>query len=127
MGILSQDLDKTARRFVQEAVYGIMSSQRVMLTEKGHQLESRVSWKKIEEGFSRRLFEFRIWDYLHQLILSLASNRVKDKTLLILDICDVKKKYAEKMEYLARVHDGTVTCCVLFCSCNTRSKPKTHD
>ena len=56
-GILSQDLDKTARRFVQEAVYGIMASQSVMLTEIGRQLESRVSLKKIEERFSRQLIK----------------------------------------------------------------------
>jgi len=29
MGILFQDLDKTAQRFVREAVYGIMASQSV--------------------------------------------------------------------------------------------------
>jgi hypothetical protein len=46
MGILSQDLDKTARRFVQEAVYGIMASQGVMLTEIDRQLESLASLKK---------------------------------------------------------------------------------
>jgi hypothetical protein len=106
-GILSQDLDKTAQRFVREAVYGIMASQSVMLTEIGRQLESRVSMKKIEERFSRQLIKSRIWGCLHQRILSLASNRVKDKTLLILDLSDVKKKYAEKMEYLAKVHDGS--------------------
>ena len=32
-GILSQDLDKTSKRFVQEAVFVIMASQSVMLTE----------------------------------------------------------------------------------------------
>jgi hypothetical protein len=106
-GILTQDLDKTARRFVGEAIYGIMASQSVMLTEIGRQLESRVSLKKIEERFSRQLIKSRIWGCLHQRILSLASNRVKDKTLLILDLSDVKKKYAEKMEYLAKVHDGS--------------------
>jgi len=41
-GILSQDLDKTAQRFVREAVYGIMASQSVMLTEIGRQLESLI-------------------------------------------------------------------------------------
>jgi hypothetical protein len=106
-GILSQDLDKTAQRFVREAVYGIMGSQSVMLTEIGRRLESHVSLKKIEERFSRQLIKYRIWGCLHQRILSLASNRVKDKTLLILDLSDVKKKYAEKMEYLAKVHDGS--------------------
>ena len=49
----------------------------------------------------------RIWDRLHERILSLASNRVKEKTLLILDLSDLKKKYAEKMEYLAKVRDGS--------------------
>jgi hypothetical protein len=106
-GILSQDLDKTAQRFVREAIYGIMASQSVMLTEIGRQLESPVSMKKIEERFSRQLIKSRIWGCLHHRILSLASNRVKDKTLLILDLSDVKKKYAEKMEYLAKVHDGS--------------------
>ena len=106
-GILSQDLDKTARRFVREAVYGIMASQSVMLTEIGRQLESRVSLKKIEERFSRQLIKPGIWVSLHKRILSLASSRVKDRTLLILDLSDVKKKYAEKMEYLAGVHDGS--------------------
>ena len=106
-GILSLDLDKTAQRFVREAVYGIMASQSVMLTEIGRQLESTVPLKKIEERFSRQLIKSRIWDRLHQRILSLASSRVKDRTLLVLDLSDVKKKYAEKMEYLAKVHDGS--------------------
>jgi hypothetical protein len=106
-GILSQDLDKTAKRFVREAVYGIMASQSVMLTEIGRRLESHVSLKKIEERLSRQLIKYRIWGCIHQRILSLACNWVKDKTLLILDLSDVKKKYAEKMEYLAPVHDGS--------------------
>ena len=42
-GILSSDLDKTCRRFIQEAVYGIIASQSVMLTEIGRQIESSVS------------------------------------------------------------------------------------
>ena len=106
-GILSQDLDKTASRFVKEAVYGIMASQSVMLTEMGRQLESRISLKKIEERFSRQLIKSGIWDCLHRRILSLASSRVKERTLLILDLSDLKKKYAEKMEHLTTVRDGS--------------------
>ena len=37
----------------------------------------------------------------------MAGNRVKDKTLLILDLSDLKKKYAQKMEHLATVRDGS--------------------
>jgi rRNA-processing protein FCF1 len=78
-----------------------------MLTEIGRQLESRISLKKIEERFSRQLIKPRIWSCLQRSILSLASERVKEKSLLILDISDLKKKYAEKMEYLARVRNGS--------------------
>lgn len=106
-GILSQDLDKTARRFVREAIYGIIASQSVMLTEIGRQLESRVSLKKIEERFSRQLIKPRIWGSIHRRILTQASSRVNERTLLILDLSDIKKKYAKKMEHMARVHDGS--------------------
>lgn len=106
-GILSQGLDKTAGRFVRESIYGIMASQSVMLTEIGRQLESSVPLKKIEERYSRQLIKPRLWGRLHERILSLASNRVKEKRLLILDLSDLKKKYAEKMEYLALVRDGS--------------------
>ena len=106
-GILSRGLDKTARRFVQEAIYGIIASESVMLTEIGRQLENRVSLKKTEERFSRQLIKPEIWGFLQKNILSMASERVKEKTLLILDLSDLKKPYAEKMEYLAKVRDGS--------------------
>jgi Transposase DDE domain len=106
-GILSRGLDKTARRFVQEAIYGIIASESVMLTEIGRQLESRISLKKTEERFSRQLIKPGIWECLQKSILSMASERVKEKTLLILDLSDLKKQYAEKMEYLAKVRDGS--------------------
>jgi len=54
-GILSQDLDKTAQRFVREAVYGLMASQSVMLKEIGRQQEGDVCLKKIEVRFPGQL------------------------------------------------------------------------
>ena len=107
MGILSKKLDKTAGRFIQEAIYGIIASQSVMLTEIGRQLESRASLKKIEERFSRQLIKPGIWSCLQEGVLSMASERVRENSLLILDLSDLKKKYAEKMEYLATVRDGS--------------------
>jgi hypothetical protein len=106
-GILSADLDKTCRRFIQEAVYGIIASQSVMLTEIGRQLESSVSLKKTVERFSRQLIKPQIWERQHKRLLAMAGKQVKDRTLLILDLSDLKKKYAEKMEYLATVRDGS--------------------
>ena len=106
-GILSINLDKTAGRFIREAIYGILASQSVMLTEIGRQLESKVSLKKIEERFSRQLKKPHLWKNIHQQVLSLAKDKIHADTLLILDLGDIHKKYAEKMEYLAMVRDGS--------------------
>ena len=84
-----------------------MASQSVMLTEIGRQLESRVSLKKIEERFSRQLQKPKIWASIHNRVVSMARSRIKKDTLLILDLSDLKKKYAEKMEHMARVRDGS--------------------
>lgn len=106
-GYVSKNLDKTAKRFVREALYGIMSSQSVMLTEIGRSLETRTALKKIEERFCRQLKKKEIWEQVHRQVLSDAGRRITDQTLLILDLSDIHKKYAEKMEYLATVRDGS--------------------
>lgn len=106
-GYVSKNLDKTAQRFVNEAIYGIMYSQSVMLTEIGRSLETTVSLKKIEERFCRQLKKEGLWENIHRQVLCEAGPRIKDDTLLILDLGDLYKKYAEKMEYLAKVRDGS--------------------
>jgi len=106
-GELSKKLDKTCQRFVGECIYGILSQESVMLTEIGRSLNSEVPLKKIEERFCRQLAKPEIQQSLHDQIAQYASNQITDDSLLILDISDVKKQYAKKMEYLAKVRDGS--------------------
>ena len=106
-GFVGENLDKTGRRFVNEAIYGIMYSQSVMLTEIGRSLESEVPLKKIEERFCRQLKKEGLWKNIHQQVLCDSASYIKDDTLLVLDLSDLFKKYAEKMEYLAKVRDGS--------------------
>lgn len=106
-GYVSKNLDKTARRFVGEALYGILSSQSVLLTEIGRSLQTPVALKKIEDRFCRQLAKEGIWQAIHRQVLADAAPRIKEDTLLILDLSDLTKKYARKMQYLARVRDGS--------------------
>jgi hypothetical protein len=39
----------------------------------------------------------------------MASQRVESNTVLCLDLSDIRKEYARKMEYLAPVHDGSTS------------------
>lgn len=106
-GELSKNLDKTCQRFIRECIYGILSKESVMLTEIGRSLNSTVPLKKIEERFCRQLAKPQIQQALHNQIARHASSLIAKDSLLILDISDIKKKYAKTMEYLAKVRDGS--------------------
>lgn len=106
-GELSKELDKTCQRFIRECIYGILSQESVMLTEIGRSMNSLVPLKKIEERFCRQLAKPAIQHALHDHLARQASSRITEDSLLILDISDVKKQYAKKMEYLAKVRDGS--------------------
>ena len=106
-GSLSAGLCQPARRFVAEALYGIAARQSVRLTEIGRALEETIALAKTETRLSRNLGRPELADHVGQAILREGSRKVGERTLLILDVSDIAKPYAEKMEYLARVRDGS--------------------
>lgn len=106
-GYVSAGLDKTLRRFIHEAIYGLLYSQSVLLTEIGRSLQSEVKLKKIEDRFCRQLHKPDIWDHVHRQIAEDAAGRISDESLLILDLGDITKPHAKDMPYLATVRDGS--------------------
>lgn len=106
-GELSSGLPKVARRFIAEAIYGIQARQSVRLTEIARSLCEEISIKKTQYRLSRQLGRRGLWQGLVEGLCRMGSERVKKETLLVVDISDIAKKYAERMEYLALVRDGS--------------------
>jgi hypothetical protein len=106
-GELSAGLPKVVRRFVAEMTFGIQARGSVRLTEVGRALGEKISLKKTEERLSRQLGRRGLERRLQRRLMELAAPRIEDDTLLVLDLSDVTKKYAEKMENLGRVRDGS--------------------
>jgi hypothetical protein len=106
-GELSTGLPKVMRRFVAEMIFGIQARGSVRLTEVGRALDERISLKKTEERLSRQLGRKRLDREIQRRLIEHAAPRIEDDTLLVLDLSDVTKKYAEKMKHLARVRDGS--------------------
>ncbi len=106
-GKLSCDLPKTARRFVEEALYGIQSRQSVRLSEIGRSLNERISLIKTINRLSFQLSREGLWQKVTDALLRLAAPSVGRDTLLVLDLSDINKPYAKSMEYLDRVRDGS--------------------
>jgi hypothetical protein len=106
-GELSAGWPKVMQRFIVEALYGIQARQSVRLTEIARSLEEKIPLRKTQYRLCRQLGRWELWAKLSDSLCQMASSRVEEETLLILDISDIAKKYARKMEYLATVHDGS--------------------
>ncbi len=106
-GKLSSGLSKPARRFVSEALYGIAARGSVRLSEIGRALEETIALAKTETRLSRNLGRPELRAHLGAAVLREGGTRIGARTLLVLDISDIAKPYAEKMQYLARVRDGS--------------------
>ncbi len=106
-GELSAGLPKVARRFVAEMVFGIQARGSVRLTEVGRALGEKISLKKTEERLSRQLGRRGLERKIQRRLIEQAAPRLEEDMLLVLDLSDVTKKYAEKMENMGRVRDGS--------------------
>ena len=106
-GKLSKDLPKVATRFLQEAIFGIQARQSLHLSEWGRALDEDISLSKTINRLSRQLNRPGFWASVTRKVLQLAKDKISDESLLIIDVSDVAKSHARKMEYLSCVRDGS--------------------
>jgi len=98
---------KTARRFVREALHGVVARQSLRLSEIARSLNEPIRLIKTENRLSRQARREELHERIHDFVIAESARRVGRDTLLIIDPSDVVKPYAEKMEHLARVRDGS--------------------
>ncbi len=106
-GILSEGFVKVERRLIHEVLYGIQARQSVRLSEISRSLNEKIALKKTMERLSIRLGRKGLGEEVTERVIRDGASRVGEQTLLILDPTDLTKPYAEKMEYLADVYDGS--------------------
>jgi len=104
---LTIGLRKPLRNFVSEMLFGIRASQGVKLSNIARSLQEDIPLLKTEDRLSRNLQAQELETHLRQQLLRLGSCRVESNTMLCLDLSDVRKEYARKMEFLDQVCDGS--------------------
>ena len=78
-----------------------------MLSEIARTLDEEMSLKETETRISSQLGRLSLKERVEKNVLSLGAERIKEETLLMLDISDITKRYACRMEYRAEVQDGS--------------------
>lgn len=106
-GKLCEGMGKIQSRFVGEAIYGIQARGSVRISEIARSLSEKASVKKRIDRLSRNLARPGLDSEISQAVLAEGATLVKQDTLLIVDPTDITKKYARKMECLAKVRDGS--------------------
>ena len=107
LGRISPRFRKPVARFIGDMMYGIMAEKDVKLTSIVRALKEGITPKKVEDRLSRMLSSKDLERNLHDVIAEEGARKVHRDTLIILDPSDVQKPYAKKMEYLAKVWDGS--------------------
>lgn len=104
---LCTGLSKPLEKFVGQMLFGIQASQDVKLSNIARSLKDGIPLIKTEDRLSRNLKAEELEAKLAPRLAKMASQRVEANTVLCLDLSDIRKEYAKKMEYLAPVHDGS--------------------
>ena len=100
-------LSKPLGKFVAEMLFGIQSSQDVKLSNIGRTLGEAIPLIRTEKRLSRNLKHAEVEAELTTKLVEMASARIQQDTVLALDLSDIRKEYAQKMEHLATVWDGS--------------------
>jgi hypothetical protein len=104
---LCAELSRPLAKFVTQMLFGIQASQDVKLSNIARALKEEIALIDTEKRLSRNLKAEELERELTPQLVRMGSQRVQSNTVLALDLSDIRKEYARKMEYLAPVHDGS--------------------
>jgi hypothetical protein len=104
---LCEGLTKPLAGFVSQVLFGIQSSQDVKLSNISRSLQEKLPLIQTEKRLSRNLKSAELEKELTPQLVRMGSSRIQPNTVLALDLSDVRKEYAQKMENLAMVRDGS--------------------
>jgi hypothetical protein len=88
-------------------LFGIQSSQDVKLSNISRALQEEITLIRTEKRLSRNLKSVELEKELTPQLVRMGSLRIQPNTVLALDLSDIRKEYAQKMENLATVRDGS--------------------
>lgn len=106
-GIISKGFKKPKQRLIKEILYGIQASKDVKISNIARTLKEDQALIKTEDRLSRNLDDVDLTDGINDEICRLAASKIADEMVIAIDPGDIQKKYAKKMEFLAKVYDGS--------------------
>ena len=92
---------------VREVLVGIQARGSLRLSEIGRALDEPIGLKKVIERVGRHLKRAEVREQVRKNLFELGARKVSEETLLVVDVADLSKPHARRMEHLATVRDGS--------------------
>ena len=107
LGVFYTRFSKPRLKFLRQMLYGIQITKSVILNKIAAEIDENIKQVKIEMRLCHHLAFKDLWKHIHEAVMEHAKKFVRKSTLIIIDPSDVQKPYAKKMQYLAKVWDGS--------------------
>jgi hypothetical protein len=104
---ISIGFKKPLRKFMVQMLYGIQASKDVKLSNIARSLNEEIALVKTENRLSRNIGRRDLTEQINRRMIMEGAKRINEDTVIAVDISDIDKPYAKKMEYLALVRDGS--------------------
>jgi hypothetical protein len=104
---ISWGFKKPLKKFVVQMLYGIQASKDVKLSNIARSLNEQIPLIKTEGRLSRNIGKDDLTLVMNKSLIADGAKRIKEDTVIAIDISDIDKPYARKMEHLALVRDGS--------------------
>ena len=105
---ISKSLKRPQQKFIHQMIYGIITGNKVHLSEIARSLKEHILLKKTIERLSRNLNAFDEKQTLMQNYISLVKQQVKeDYAVIVIDNSDIAKPASRKLEALSQIRDGS--------------------
>lgn len=104
---IGKGLNRAKRRFISQILFGIQATRDIKLSNVSRSLKEDIRLIKTENRLSRQLMSEDLTCHVNEVLIRKSCMHVQEDTVLALDLSDVHKPYAKKMDHLAKVWDGS--------------------
>ncbi|MFZ2603141.1 MAG: transposase [Candidatus Omnitrophota bacterium] len=104
---ITQGLTKPKKKFIHQMLFGIQASRDIKLSNISRSLSEDIKLIKTENRLSRNAQGEDLTVRFNEDIIKRAAKRILPDTVIALDLSDIHKPFAKKMDYLANVWNGS--------------------
>ena len=104
---MTEGLLKPEKKFVSQVIYGIQASRDIKLSNISRSLNEEIKLIKVENRLSKHMGKKDMTEGMNKKLIEEGSKRIGKETVLAIDLSDINKPYAKKMENLTKVWNGS--------------------